>query len=75
MTVCTQSKKLYEGVPGIVRLGKMWAGKGCLTLWVRMKKHGEISIYFRLKHHYGKELGHFSMQYPNKNHVTTHLDK
>ena len=38
-----------------------------------MKKHGEISTYFRLKHHCGKEVGHFFRAvYPNKNHVTTH---
>ena len=24
------------------------------------EKHGEISTYFRLKHHCGKEVGHFS---------------
>ena len=26
------------------------------------EKHGEISIYFRLKHHCGKEVWHFSVQ-------------
>ena len=37
------------------------------------EKHGEIFTYFRLKHHCGKEVGHFSNTvYPNKNHVTTH---
>ena len=60
--VCTQSKKLYEAYPGIVTSGKMWAGKWCITFWVTMKRHGEISTYFRLKHHCGKEVRHFSMQ-------------
>ena len=28
-----------------------------------MKKHGEISTYFHLKHHCGKEVGHLSVQW------------
>ena len=34
---------------------------GCF-LWVTMKKHGEISTNFRLNHHCGKEVRHFSVQ-------------
>ena len=26
------------------------------------EKHGEISTYYRLKHHCGKKVGHFSLQ-------------
>ena len=38
-----------------------------------MKKHGAISTYFCLKHHCGKEDGHFfHTVYTNNNHVTTH---
>ena len=44
------------------RLGKMWAGKWCLTFWVKMKKHGEIFTYFHLKYHSGEEIRHFFVQ-------------
>ena len=37
-TSSPQSKKVYEGYPGIVRCGKIWAGKRCITFWVTMKK-------------------------------------
>ena len=51
----------------------MWAGKWCITFWVMMKKHGEISTYFRLKNHCGKEGGRFFCAvHPNKKHMTTH---
>ena len=40
-------------------IGKMWAAKCCITFWVKMKKHGKFSTYFHLKHHCGKEVGHF----------------
>ena len=33
------------------------------------EKHREISTYFRLKHHCGKEV---KTVYPSKNHETTH---
>ena len=37
-----------------------------------MKKHGEISTYFRLKHRCGEKSDIFRTVYPNKNHATTH---
>ena len=43
----------------MLRSEKIWAGKWCLTFWVKMKKHGEISTYFRLKYHCREEVGHF----------------
>ena len=45
----------------------------CITFWVEMEKHREISTYFCLKDHCGKEVRHFFRTvYPSKNHVTTH---
>ena len=35
---------------------------GVYPFWVKMKKHREISTYFCLKHHCGKEVIHFSVQ-------------
>ena len=60
--VCTQSKKLFDDIMASLDLENMWAGKWCITFWVKMKKHGEISTFFRLKHHCGKEVRHFSVQ-------------
>ena len=37
-----------------------------------MKKHGEISTYFFLKHRSGKKSAIFRTVYPNRTHVTTH---
>ena len=67
---CTQSKKPYEDI-----LTSLDHEKFCIAFWVKMKKHGEISTYFCLKHHCGKEVWtFFRTVYPNKNHVTTHPD-
>ena len=52
---------LYEGYPGIVRSGKMWAGKLCTTFLVMMKN---IIVE--------KKLDIFLCSVSNKNHVTTH---
>ena len=50
------------GYPGIVRLReKCGLKKWCITFWVNMKIHGEISLYFRLIYHCGQEVGHFSV--------------
>ena len=68
----SQSEKLYEDI--LVRSGKMWAEKGCITFWVKMKKHREISTYFCLKHCCGRSQPFFRTVYPNRNHVTTHPD-
>ena len=54
--VCTQSKKLCEHILASLDREKMWAGKWCINFWVKMTKHGEISTYFRVKHHCGKEV-------------------
>ena len=54
--VCTQSKKLYEDILASLDPEKMWAGRWCITFWVKMNKHGEISTYIRFKHHCGKEV-------------------
>ena len=65
--VCTQIKTLYEECPGIVRSGKTWAGKWCITLWLTIKNHGEISTYFSLKQHFPCSVS------KQKKHVTFHL--
>ena len=64
--VCTQSKKFYDGYPGIVRSGKMWARKWCIVFWVAMKKTWRISTYFRSKHHCGKEVRYFPCSVPKQ---------
>ena len=53
------------------RSGKMLAGKWCITFWVTMKKHGEISTYFCLKHHCEKKSDIFHAVYLNKIHGIT----
>ena len=43
--VCTQSKKLKENILVAFWSGKLWAGKWCITFWVKMRKHREIYLH------------------------------
>ena len=45
--------------------------KWCITFWVTMKRHGEISTYFRLKHHCGKKSDIFTCSVSKQKPVTT----
>ena len=61
------------GYPGIVRSGKMGAGKWCVTFCVKIKKTRRNIYLLLLKTSVWKEVRHFFRTvYPNRNHVTTH---
>ena len=46
----------------MVRSGKMWAEKGCITFWVKIKKKQRNLYLLLLKTSLWKAVGHFSVQ-------------